>query len=83
MNAERICDAMEEQGIYLARGQGKLHGQILRVSPIGKTRRDIIGLAGALVETVAGSRKNEAGGLRIAKLTTRLEDLLKGRDVWA
>jgi aspartate aminotransferase-like enzyme len=83
MNAERICDSMEEQGIYLARGQGKLHGNILRISPIGKTRREIIGLAGALVETVAGSRKNEAVGLRIAKLTTRLEDLLKGRDVWA
>ena len=81
--AERICDAMAEKGIYLARGQGQLHGKVLRVSPIGKTRRELVDFAGALVETQAGSRTNEAVGLRIAKLTTRIEDMLKGRDIWA
>ena len=83
MDAERMCDAMEEHGIYLARGQGDLHGKILRVSPIGKTRGELVGFAGALVEMVAGSKTNEAVGLRIAKLRARMEDVLKGRDIWA
>jgi aspartate aminotransferase-like enzyme len=85
VDAETLCAFLEEHhGIYLARGQGELHGKILRVSPIGKTRRELLEFGAALLESVAGMpRTAEVLGVRISKVTARMEELLKGRDIWA
>lgn|GEM_PF-766130 len=84
-DAEALCGVMEEvHGIYLARGQGNLHGKVLRVSPIGKTRAELVEFTVALLETVSGTpRTNEIFGVQVSKVVKEVEDLLKGRDIWA
>lgn len=80
MDAEGIAACLEnEHNIYLARGQGDLRGRILRISPIGKTRGELLYLFEALLETVGkmGRRVNieearDSGG-----------GFLKGSDIWA
>lgn len=85
LDAETLCGVMTEiYGIYLARGQGDLHGKVLRVSPIGKTRKELVDFTTALVETVAGTpRTDQIFGLQVSKIVKKVEDILKGRDVWA
>jgi aspartate aminotransferase-like enzyme len=85
LDPEAICGVMEEtHGIYMARGQGSLHGKILRVSPIGKTRKELIEFTTALLETVAATpRTDQLFGLQVSKVVKKVEDILKGRDIWA
>ena len=84
-DAEAMCGVMEETyGIYLARGQGNLHGKVLRVSPIGKTRAELVEFTIALLETVSGTRiTNEIFGVQVSRVVKEVEDILKGRDIWA
>jgi len=84
-DAEDVCAVMEEEhGIYMARGQGDLHGRVLRVSPIGKTRGEIVEFAGALLDASAGA-PGAGGGLRarIPAALAEVEAALGGRDIWA
>jgi aspartate aminotransferase-like enzyme len=85
LDAETICGTMEdEHGIYLARGQGDLRGKILRISPIGKTRRELVDFSAAFLAAVAGMRdEGETAELRSNEVCDNVGDLMKGRDIWA
>lgn len=85
LDAEAICEAMEkEHGIFLARGQGELHGKILRISPIGKTRGELGDLSRAFLAVVGKIRgEGGKGKLQSDEICDRVEDLMKGHDIWA
>jgi aspartate aminotransferase-like enzyme len=82
---EALCGVLEEtHGMYIARGQGNLHGKVLRVSPLGKTRQELVDFTVALLETVSGTpRSNEVFGVQVSKVVKEVENILKGRDIWA
>ena len=85
VDAEALASALEENcGIYLARGQGELRGEILRVSPIGKTRGEMLDFCKSFTETAGGLRAGgEDGGAAASEVYHRVERLLEGPDIWA
>lgn len=85
LDAETMCGVLEEEhGIYLAQGQGELRGEILRISPIGKTRRELVDFSRAFLAVVAGIRgKGGMAELQGGGIPDEVEGLMKGRDIWA
>jgi aspartate aminotransferase-like enzyme len=84
LDAEALALRLErEHGIYLARGQGALRGRILRVSPLGKTRRKLAHFSDSLLRAVRGMPgAPEITDSTISDVHAKIENLLKGRDIW-
>ena len=85
VNAENLARGLEDDyGVYLARGQGHLRDKILRVSPIGKTRKELVDFSRALLTTAGNVEESRAlDAERISEICDAVGDLLGGRDIWA
>ena len=68
----------EEHGIVVAQGQEELKDRVLRISPIGKSRSDILAFARAFEATlgVLGRR------FELSRIESRLAEILEGASIW-